>query len=282
VAAIEEHFSRLDAAEESLRRAQKRLEGMRRAVLSIAVSEGEEKRVGDLLVEIEAGKSFKCHNRPSASDEWGVIKVSAMTWGSFNERENKAVLSEDLVDPRWEIGAGDLLLSRANTTDYVGASVLVGRCRPRLLLSDKSMRLLTKPDVEKAWLQLALSTPSSRSQMSAVATGTSDSMRNISQGKVMNVRVNVPPFPDQRRIVAEVERQLSLVGALAAATTAALKRSAALHRAILERAFTGKLVPQDPTDEPASVLLEWIRAERETQTKPGKRRGRVIKPTSDL
>jgi len=154
VAAIEEHFSRLDAAEQSLRRAQRRLEGMRRAVLSIAVSEGEEKRVGDLLDGIEAGKSFKCHNRPSAPDEWGVIKVSAMTWGSFNERENKAVLSDNSVDPRWEIGTGDLLLSRANTTDYVGASVLVGRCRPRLLLSDKSMRLTVKPGVEKAWLQL--------------------------------------------------------------------------------------------------------------------------------
>jgi len=72
-----------------------------------------------------------------------------------------------------------------------------------------------------------------------------------------------PTLPDQRRIVAEVERRLSLVDALAAATTAALKRSAALRRSILERAFTGKLVPQDPRDESASTLLERIRAQRE-------------------
>jgi type I restriction enzyme S subunit len=90
------------------------------------------------------------------------------------------------------------------------------------------------------------------------------------------------PLPDQHRIVAEVERRLSLTGALAAATAAALKRSAALRRQVLERAFTGKLAPQDPADEPASALLERIKAERETQAKPGKRRGRAIKPTSDL
>ena len=262
VAAIEEQFSRFDAAEASLRQARVRLTGLRRGVLSSAVTVGDERTVGDLLEGIEAGKSFKCHSRPAGPNEWGVVKVSAMTWGSFDERENKAVLSDDLADPRWEIRPGDLLLSRANTTEYVGATVLVGQCRSHLLLSDKSMRLLSKPNVDKAWLQLALSAPEMRAQMSAVATGTSDSMRNISQQKVLNVRVNVPSLDDQRRIVAEVERQLSLVDSLAAATESALRRSAALRRTILARAFAGELVPQDPDDEPASVLLERIAAQR--------------------
>ena len=135
VAAIEEPFSRLDAADELLRRATLRLKGLRRAVLSRVVSVGDSRSVGALLERIEAGKSFRCHGRPADDEEWGVIKVSAMTWGSFDERENKAVLSSALADPRWEVKPGDLLLSRANTTEYVGASVLVDRCRPRLLLS---------------------------------------------------------------------------------------------------------------------------------------------------
>jgi type I restriction enzyme S subunit len=51
---------------------------------------------------------------------------------------------------------------------------------------------------------------------------------------------------------------------------AALARAARLRQSILKRAFEGRLVPQDPDDEPASALLEWIRARRETGKKAGK------------
>lgn len=88
-----------------------------------------------------------------------------MTWGSFDDQENKAVTTEDRIDPRWEIKPGDLLLSRANTSEYVGASVLVRTCRGRLLLSDKSMRLLVRQDIDKSWLHLALNAPESSSDV---------------------------------------------------------------------------------------------------------------------
>ncbi len=163
--AIEEHFSRLDAAEASLRRARNRAISLRKTIRSLAVAEGVERSLGELLDGIEAGKSFKCDGRPAAADEWGVIKVSAMTWGSFDDQENKAVTTEDRIDPRWEIKPGDLLLSRANTSEYVGASVLVRTCRGRLLLSDKSMRLLVRQDIDKSWLHLALNAPESSSDV---------------------------------------------------------------------------------------------------------------------
>ena len=261
VAAIEEHLSRLDAADASLAAAARRVVVLRHEALSSATAEGEERIVGDLLEGIEAGKSFKCHARRADPDEWGVIKVSAMTWGSFDESENKAVLSLASVNPRWEICPGDLLLSRANTTEYVGATVLVGECRPRLLLSDKSMRILVLPTVDKAWLRLALSSRSARAQMSAAATGTSDSMRNISQDKVKAVWIRVPALAEQRRIVARIEEQLSAIDALRAAIERARRRSASLRRAVLERAFRGELAPQDPSDEPASLLLERLRGD---------------------
>lgn len=272
VAAIEEQFSRLDAAEASLRRAQRNLDRMRTAVLHVAAQHGEEVRLSELLSDIEAGKSFKCDGRPAGPGEWGVIKVSAMTWGRFKERENKAIPESRAIDPRWEIRPGDLLLSRANTSEYVGATVLVGSCRSGLVLSDKSMRLHVRPDVDKVWLQLALSSALVRQQMSAVATGTSDSMRNISQDKVRALHLRKPPLDEQRRIVAEVEQQLSIVDAMKATVERALKRSGSLRRAILERAFRGELVPQDPDDEPASALLERIAAER-AQAPKARRRG---------
>jgi len=272
VAAIEEHLSRLDAADASLTTASRRLDALARPIRQRVIESGLELSLGDLLDTIEAGKSFKCDSRPASDDEWGVVKVSAMTWGTFREHENKAMLSNERVDPRWEIRAGDLLVSRANTTDYVGASVLVGAVRPRLLLSDKSMRLHVKATAHKPWVLHALRAPTVRSQMSAVATGTSDSMRNISQAKLRSVRLRVPPLEEQRCIVAEVEQRLSAIDAMRASLERAQRRSKALRAAILERAFHGELVPQDPTDEPAENLLTRIRAElADTDTRRGHR-----------
>ena len=77
--------------------------------------------------------------------------------------------------------------------------------------------------------------------------------------------VGIPPLADQRRIVAEVERRLSVIQQAAAAVEASLQRAERLRQSILKRAFAGQLVPQDPDDEPASVLLERIRAQREAE-----------------
>jgi type I restriction enzyme S subunit len=73
--------------------------------------------------------------------------------------------------------------------------------------------------------------------------------------------VPLPPLAEQRRIVAEVERHLSVIQASENIVEANLKRAERLRQAILQQAFQGKLVPQDPNDEPASVLLERIREE---------------------
>jgi type I restriction enzyme S subunit len=66
-------------------------------------------------------------------------------------------------------------------------------------------------------------------------------------------------------------RRLQEIDALRAAIERAQRRSAALLRLILERAFRGELVPQDPSDEPASALLDRIRADREAAPTPRRR-----------
>ena len=81
--------------------------------------------------------------------------------------------------------------------------------------------------------------------------------------RMINIIIASPPLAEQHRIVAEVERRLSVVAALEAEVEVAVAHAARLRQAILKRAFEGRLVPQDPNDEPASVLLERIQAERE-------------------
>ena len=92
--------------------------------------------------------------------------------------------------------------------------------------------------------------------------------------------VPVPPIAEQHRIVAEVERRLSVIQHTETAVDASLQRAERLRQSILKRAFSGELVPQDPDDEPASALLERIRAQREaaqaaaasTKQRPARRR----------
>ena len=307
VAAIEEAFSKLDAGETGLRTARQLLKRMRDAILAAAVTGrlvaqdptdtpatklladlGAETRlgaplpdgwewaeVGALLTRIEAGKSFATLGRPAEADEVGVIKVSAMTWGEFRPDENKAVPSGSTIDPNWVIRAGDLLLSRANTSEYVGACVLVGQDHPNLILSDKSLRLVPEPGVSSSWLLHYLRSATARSQIEALATGTKQSMHNISQAKLRSILIALPPTDEQSRIVTEIERQISFLEACERAVDAGLARAAAMRRSVLKAAFEGQLVPQHPCDGPASVLLDRIRTERAATPKAARRSRRT-------
>ena len=220
----------------------------------------------EILHGIEAGKSFECEQRQATPDEWGVIKVSAMTWGRFDEDENKAVPSSKDIEPRHEIHTGDLLLSRSNTVELVGASVLVHACRPKLLLSDKSMRLRACDEINRAWLQRILSSPGIRSQLSSVATGSSNSMRNVSQDKVLALHFGMPPKNEQQRIVEKVDELFSDLDVGVAALKRAKANLKRYRAAVLKAAVEGKLTEEwrakHPAKEPASTLLARILKER--------------------
>jgi type I restriction enzyme S subunit len=91
--------------------------------------------------------------------------------------------------------------------------------------------------------------------------------------------VVLPPLAEQHRIVAEVERRLSVIEELDATVKANLKRAERLRQSILKRAFEGRLAPQDPADEPASVLLERIRSEKRPGRKGRKKTGAAPPPS---
>jgi type I restriction enzyme, S subunit len=309
VTAIEEAFSKLDAGEAALRATRQRLKRLRESVLAAAVTgrlvpqdptdEPASKllghlgvgpatppdsvlpsswalaTLGSLLERIEAGKSFATGGRPARDDEFGVIKVSAMTWGAFRPSQNKALPAGIEIEDRWLIRRNDLLFSRANTANYVGAVVLVEAEHSRLILSDKSLRLVVRAGVEPSWILHVLRSGPVRKAIESLATGTKESMRNISQEKLRTLRIPLPPTAEQNRIVNELDRQFSFIDACERAVDAGLARSTALRRSTLKAAFKGKLVPQDPSDEPASALLDRLRAERLAGQSPTKVRQRA-------
>jgi type I restriction enzyme S subunit len=107
------------------------------------------------------------------------------------------------------------------------------------------------------YLRVVWESPLLRQQIE-IAARTTAGIHKINQQDIKNFVFPLPPLAQQTRIVAEVEQRLSVIDAMEKAVTADLQRAARLRQAILKRAFCGRLVAQDPTDEPVSRLLERI------------------------
>lgn len=158
--------------------------------------------LGDLLDEIDAGWSPQCAEHPALVDEWGVLKLSAITSGQYIETENKALPATLVPRPELEVRPGDLLLARASgAIDLVGRTVFVQSTRSRLMISDKILRLRPKPDIALAdFLNALLSFGPVRNALTAVTGGSH--MRNVSQRSLRSILVPCPPIAEQQEIAA--------------------------------------------------------------------------------
>lgn len=216
----------------------------------------------EILNKIEAGKSFRCEERTPSLQQVGVAKVSAVTWGEYNELESKTCLDKSKIEARFLIREGDFLFSRANTVELVGACVIVKKTNLQIMLSDKTLRFLFSDSKFKKYVLYFLKSRLGRSEIERLATGNQESMRNIGQDRIQSIKTPLPSFEEQNQIVEEIEFRLSICDRLEATITENLQRAEALRQSILKQAFEGKLVPQDPNDEPAEQLIERIRQEK--------------------
>ncbi len=96
-------------------------------------------------------------------------------------------------------------------------------------------------------------------------TGINDSGVNLTQKGLLKIENPLPPIEQQRRTVQEIESRLSVADKIEESISQSLKQAEALRQSILKKAFSGKLVPQYPNDEPAEKLLERIKAEKAAQ-----------------
>ena len=136
-----------------------------------------------------------------------VLKVSAVTYGYFKADEYKVLYDPKQITKGIYPQNGDLLFSRANTKEYVGATALIDRDYPDLMLPDKLWKLVFKPIVLPIFAKYFLSHPEVRAVLSEMATGTSGSMFNISMEKLKDLKIIVPDMNTQLRFV-EFAQQL--------------------------------------------------------------------------
>lgn len=212
----------------------------------------EDITLGDLLVGIETGKSFQTSEILARPEELGVLKTSAVSWADFLPDEAKALNGDYTPAESHKVKQNDLLISRANTRELVGAVVLVDRDYPMRLLSDKTLRLIIDESrASKDYLLYALRSSQAREHIEHFATGTSDSMRNISQDVIKAIPVWLPSLTDQRQIAALLKAQLVEVETARQAAHVQLRDAALLRQRLLRQTFDAL------ADIRHKVLGEW-------------------------
>ncbi len=164
-------------------------------------------KINDVIENIVSGWSVSGELRQKTPDEYGVLKISAVTYGIFKPDEykavNKDVLKKKMIHPL----KGDILFSRANTRELVGASCLVDGNYHDLFLPDKLWKIVIKDDfVNPVYFQKTINNSQFRSKLAKKATGTSGSMLNISKEKFISESLILPPKKLQNKFASIVEQ----------------------------------------------------------------------------
>ena len=181
-----------------------------------------------------------------------------------------------------------LVINRVNSPSHLGKCLLVPNSLLPAVFESNMMRIVISGSVDQLFVAYYLRSQDGRTSLTSNAKWAVN-QASINQKDVCTTPIPLPPLLEQHRIVAEVERHLSVIQKAEAAVETGLKRAERLRQSILKQAFSGQLVPQDPDDEPASVLLERIRAERaeaeaatKAQRRPRRRRRSKAAPARQL
>ena len=228
------------------------------------------------LAEIQGGIQ-KQPKRAPANNPFPFLRVANVLRGALDlEEVHQIELFNGELD-KLRLISGDLLIVEGNgSPSQIGRMAIwkgeIEDCvHQNHIIRARLCGGLSPQYVESYW-----NSPVGASEVSKVASSTSG-LYTLSVSKVSDLLVPLPPLAEQRRIVAEVERRLSVIQQAEATVEASVARAERLRQSILKQAFSGKLVPQDPDDEPASALLERIKAEREA-AQASTLSGRVPKP----
>ena len=275
VAAIEEHFSRLDAAEATLRQSLTRLDALRTVILTDAFhsrhalpSTWRWSTVGD-VAEVRSGIQKQPKRRPNKNPA-PFLRVANVLRGELLLDEVHEIELFDGELERYRIRHGDLLVVEGN-----GSPAQIGRAAswsgqiPDCVHQNHLIRVSPGPNLSPRFLSLYWNAPHTASLLREVASSTSG-LYTLSTRKIKSIPIPIAPLPEQERIAARVDGELEKHDSLRESVRCVLDRVTSLRRSVVATAFSGRLVPQDPTNEPASVLLERVPASR--PEKPAHRR----------
>ena len=205
-----------------------------------------------------------------------IIRIDDFYGGQLTRRTGfkKLRLSNEEIE-KYKVQNSDLIINRVNSIEYLGKCALVDSLTENTVFESNIMKCCVIEDmISKAYVAAYLASHEGRNRLCENAKHAVN-QASINQTDVGNTLVPITSMEEQLLIVQKIEQKLSQTDALISQIEGHLKKAEALRQSILKRAFAGQLVAQDPSDEPASILLDRIRTERE-QTVKNKTRSHLI------
>lgn len=200
--------------------------------------------ISTAIQKLESGVSVNAMDAPAEDDQQGVLKTSAVYSGSFDPTQNKLIYdpveAERLACP---VRKGELIISRMNTPDLVGAVGIVKEEYPNLFLPDRlwQTRFWKQATANAPFLYYFLNSKLFRAIIASLASGTSGSMQNITQSDLMKIKIGMPPLSEQSQIVDYLDQALEKLDATRAKTDEAIKTLREYRTAMITNAVTGKI-----------------------------------------
>jgi type I restriction enzyme S subunit len=175
--------------------------------------------LGDVIARITGGKNMEAGNGTS---KYRIMKVSAVTSGIFKAHESKPAPNDHIPSEDHHVRVGDFLFSRANTSELVGAVAIADDVPVGLLLPDKIWRIEWTPTrMDPRYAYSLFRSAEIRRIFAVIGSGTSGSMKNISQAKLVRVPIPLPPLAIQAAFAEQAHRLESLARVLNAAAAKA-------------------------------------------------------------
>ena len=226
--------------------------------------------IDQLSLEQRYGSSAKTS---SAASGIPVIRMGNIQDGDLDLQDLKYLPKDHHEFPTLFLDDGDLLFNRTNSPELVGKTAVyrsqIRPCSYASYLIAVSLSKLVSPEIVAAYINSSYG----RRWIKSVATQ-QVGQANVNGTKLSALAVPLPPFDEQIEIVNLLNKLGENTVRRNAELAQGLRIAATQRRNILKAAFTGRLLPQDPNDEPASVLLERICAERMDQAACGPARRR--------
>ncbi|HKP45933.1 MAG TPA: restriction endonuclease subunit S [Pyrinomonadaceae bacterium] len=280
---------RVDACRERLERVPHILKRFRQAILAAATSGQltEDWREEQLplptarsitLKEVATEFSYGSSAKSSATGEVPVLRMGNIQEGKL-VWDNLVFTSDAVEIKKYHLSPGDVLFNRTNSPELVGKTAVFKGERPAIY-AGYLIRVRCGSELLPDYLSYCLNSPAGRDWCWRVKSD-AVSQSNINAKKLAAFEFELPSLEEQQEIVRRVETLFTFADRLEARYKAARDQVERLTPALLAKAFRGELVPQDPNDEPASVLLDRIRAARtEEQNQPKPRRLKTPKTRS--
>ncbi|QHC16792.1 hypothetical protein GR131_15735 [Streptomyces sp. GF20] len=286
VEAIEGHLSRLDAASANVKRCTTRTDHLWKSTLN-SVAEGvlPGRKVNSETLFISevaevGGGIQKQKKRSPVRNVFPFLRVANVARGSLDLSDIHEIELFDGELEKHRLERGDLLVVEGNgSPDQIGRAASWNGAVKDTVHQNHLIRVRPGNLLLPRYLELIWNSPLVIDQLRKVARSTSG-LYTLSTSKVKAVRIPVPSLQDQMALVEIADTRETCLSSARSALQHASARSKSLRQAVLSRAFTGQLVTQSPADEPASIVIERMRAEREAQGHKPKRVARHPRRTA--